>query len=86
MAAAIGLAVGAAALFGVSVALGAFFAGLILADYAPEWRLQPRIHACRAGTHRLVARRLRGSRKYDHDKQDGERSQLASLPFSTAPA
>lgn len=25
--------------------IGAFFAGLVLADYAPEWRLQPRVHA-----------------------------------------
>ena len=35
----------AAARIGMAAIIGAFFAGLILADYAPEWRLQPRIHA-----------------------------------------
>ncbi len=35
----------AAARIGMAAIIGAFFAGLILADYAPEWGLQPRIHA-----------------------------------------
>ena len=35
----------AAARIGMAAIIGAFFAGLVLADYAPEWRLQPRIHA-----------------------------------------
>ena len=30
---------------GMAAIIGAFFAGLVLAEYAPEWRLQPRIHA-----------------------------------------
>jgi Na+:H+ antiporter len=35
----------AAARIGMAAIIGAFFAGLVLADYAPEWRLQPRVHA-----------------------------------------
>jgi len=35
----------AAARIGMAAIIGAFFAGLVLADYAPEWDLQPRIHA-----------------------------------------
>ena len=35
----------AAARIGMAAIIGAFFAGLILADYAPEWGLRPRIHA-----------------------------------------
>jgi len=35
----------AAARIGMAAIIGAFFAGLVLADFAPEWRLQPRIHA-----------------------------------------
>lgn len=30
---------------GMAAIIGAFFAGLIFADYSPEWNLQPRIHA-----------------------------------------
>lgn len=35
----------AAAKIGMAAIIGAFFAGLIFADYAPEWHLQPRVHA-----------------------------------------
>src|SRR5512146_569272 len=35
----------ASARIGMAAIIGAFFAGLVLADYAPEWGLQPRIHA-----------------------------------------
>ncbi|HWR36446.1 MAG TPA: cation:proton antiporter [Clostridia bacterium] len=34
-----------ASLIGMAAIIGAFFAGLIFADYSPEWNLQPRIHA-----------------------------------------
>ncbi len=34
-----------AARIGMAAIIGAFFAGLVLADYAPEWGLQPRVHA-----------------------------------------
>ncbi len=30
---------------GMAAIIGAFFAGLIFADYSPEWNLQPRVHA-----------------------------------------
>jgi Kef-type K+ transport system membrane component KefB len=30
---------------GMAAIIGAFFAGLIFADYSPEWNLQPRAHA-----------------------------------------
>jgi Kef-type K+ transport system membrane component KefB len=30
---------------GMAAIIGAFFAGLMFADYAPEWKLQPRAHA-----------------------------------------
>jgi Kef-type K+ transport system membrane component KefB len=35
----------AAARIGMAAIIGAFFAGLVLAEYAAEWRLQPRVHA-----------------------------------------
>jgi len=35
----------AAAKIGMAAIIGAFFAGLVFADYAPEWHLQPRVHA-----------------------------------------
>ena len=35
----------AAAKIGMAAIIGAFFAGLVLADYAPEWNLVPRVHA-----------------------------------------
>jgi len=35
----------AAAKIGMAAIIGAFFAGLIFADYSPEWNLQPRVHA-----------------------------------------
>lgn len=34
----------AAAKIGMAAIVGAFFAGLILADYSPEWKLGPRVH------------------------------------------
>jgi Kef-type K+ transport system membrane component KefB len=34
-----------AAKIGMAAIIGAFFAGLIFADYSPEWNLQPRVHA-----------------------------------------
>jgi len=40
----LGLSV-AAAKIGMAAIIGAFFAGLIFADYSPEWNLQPRAHA-----------------------------------------
>jgi Kef-type K+ transport system membrane component KefB len=40
----LGLSV-AAAKIGMAAIIGAFFAGLMFADYAPEWNLQPRAHA-----------------------------------------
>jgi Kef-type K+ transport system membrane component KefB len=40
----LGLSV-AAAKIGMAAIIGGFFAGLIFADYSPEWRLQPRVHA-----------------------------------------
>jgi Kef-type K+ transport system membrane component KefB len=40
----LGLSV-AASKIGMAAIIGAFFAGLIFADYAPEWKLQPRAHA-----------------------------------------
>ncbi len=40
----LGLSV-AAAKIGMAAIIGAFFAGLIFADYSPEWNLQPRVHA-----------------------------------------
>jgi Kef-type K+ transport system membrane component KefB len=40
----LGLSV-AATKIGMAAIIGAFFAGLIFADYAPEWNLQPRAHA-----------------------------------------
>lgn len=39
----LGLSV-AASKIGMAAIIGAFFAGLIFADYAPEWNLQPRAH------------------------------------------
>ena len=39
----LGLSV-AASKIGMAAIIGAFFAGLIFADYAPEWNLQPRVH------------------------------------------
>jgi Kef-type K+ transport system membrane component KefB len=30
---------------GMAAIIGAFFAGLVFADYSPEWNLQPRVHA-----------------------------------------
>ncbi len=39
----LGLSV-AANKIGMAAIIGAFFAGLIFADYAPEWNLQPRVH------------------------------------------
>ncbi len=30
---------------GMAAIIGAFFAGLMFADYSPEWNLQPRVHA-----------------------------------------
>lgn len=35
----------AASKIGMAAIIGAFFAGLIFADYSPEWNLQPRAHA-----------------------------------------
>ena len=35
----------AASRIGMAAIIGAFFAGLVLADYAPEWDLEPRVHA-----------------------------------------
>jgi Kef-type K+ transport system membrane component KefB len=40
----LGLSV-AATKIGMAAIIGAFFAGLVFADYSPEWNLQPRIHA-----------------------------------------
>jgi Kef-type K+ transport system membrane component KefB len=40
----LGLSV-AANKIGMAAIIGAFFAGLVFADYAPEWNLQPRVHA-----------------------------------------
>jgi Kef-type K+ transport system membrane component KefB len=40
----LGLSV-AATKIGMAAIIGAFFAGLVFADYAPEWNLQPRAHA-----------------------------------------
>ncbi len=40
----LGLSV-AASKIGMAALIGAFFAGLIFADYSPEWNLQPRVHA-----------------------------------------
>jgi len=40
----LGLSV-AASKIGMAAIIGAFFAGLIFADYSPEWNLQPRAHA-----------------------------------------
>lgn len=40
----LGLSV-AATTIGIAAIIGAFFAGLIFADYSPEWNLQPRVHA-----------------------------------------
>ncbi len=40
----LGLSV-AAAKIGMAAIIGAFFAGLIFADYSPQWNLQPRVHA-----------------------------------------
>ncbi len=40
----LGLSV-AATKIGMAAIIGAFFAGLMFADYAPEWNLQPRAHA-----------------------------------------
>ena len=40
----LGLSV-AATKIGMAAIIGAFFAGLIFADYSPEWNLQPRVHA-----------------------------------------
>ena len=40
----LGLSV-AATRIGMAAIIGAFFAGLIFADYSPEWNLQPRAHA-----------------------------------------
>ena len=40
----LGLSV-AASKIGMAAIIGAFFAGLIFADYSPEWNLQPRVHA-----------------------------------------
>ncbi len=40
----LGLSV-AATKIGMAAIIGAFFAGLIFADYSPEWTLQPRVHA-----------------------------------------
>lgn len=40
----LGLSV-AATKIGMAAIIGAFFAGLIFADYSPEWNLQPRAHA-----------------------------------------
>ncbi len=39
----LGLSV-AASKIGMAAIIGAFFAGLIFADYSPEWNLQPRVH------------------------------------------
>jgi Kef-type K+ transport system membrane component KefB len=44
LAIALGLSV-AATKIGMAAIIGAFFAGLIFADYSPEWNLQPRAHA-----------------------------------------
>lgn len=40
----LGLSV-AASKIGMAAIIGAFFAGLVFADYSPEWNLQPRVHA-----------------------------------------
>ncbi|MFB3813140.1 MAG: cation:proton antiporter [Terriglobales bacterium] len=40
----LGLSV-AATKIGMAAIIGAFFAGMIFADYSPEWNLQPRAHA-----------------------------------------
>ncbi len=40
----LGLSV-AATKIGMAAIIGAFFAGLVFADYSPEWNLQPRAHA-----------------------------------------
>lgn len=40
----LGLSV-AATQIGMAAIIGAFFAGLVFADYSPEWNLQPRVHA-----------------------------------------
>jgi Kef-type K+ transport system membrane component KefB len=40
----LGLSV-AATRIGMAAIIGAFFAGMVFADYAPEWNLQPRAHA-----------------------------------------
>ncbi|MGZ4817655.1 MAG: cation:proton antiporter [Terriglobales bacterium] len=40
----LGLSV-AATKIGMAAIVGAFFAGLMFADYSPEWNLQPRVHA-----------------------------------------
>ena len=40
----LGLSV-AAEKIGLAAIIGAFFAGLVFAEYSPEWRLQPRVHA-----------------------------------------
>jgi Kef-type K+ transport system membrane component KefB len=40
----LGLSV-AAAEIGMAAIIGAFFAGLVFAEYSPQWNLQPRIHA-----------------------------------------
>jgi Kef-type K+ transport system membrane component KefB len=40
----LGLSV-AATRIGMAAIVGAFFAGLMFADYSPEWNLQPRVHA-----------------------------------------
>ena len=40
----LGLSV-AATRIGMAAIIGAFFAGLVFADYSPEWNLQPRAHA-----------------------------------------
>jgi Kef-type K+ transport system membrane component KefB len=40
----LGLSV-ASTTIGMAAIIGAFFAGLIFADYSPEWNLRPRIHA-----------------------------------------
>ncbi len=40
----LGLSV-ASTTIGMAAIIGAFFAGLIFADYSPEWNLQPRVHA-----------------------------------------
>jgi Kef-type K+ transport system membrane component KefB len=40
----LGLSV-AATKIGMAAIIGSFFAGLVFADYSPEWNLEPRVHA-----------------------------------------